>query len=167
MSNNWLQEYLLGGERGCDQSWCSTCGGRSLQLWLAFARSTGRDLNGSLDRAGVIDIVKALAGVPFEPRAHDLEKVVRCLLFDLWGVSSIWLHESEPLLAGTWGGDILRRMREHEAARLAAQLEREENDQRRREEKKSVRQEQYHRRLAHQKECSRVWHEIHKPGSEP
>ena len=76
------------------------------------------------------------------------------------------VDELDSVLAGTWSGQVLRRMQEHHAAREAAQLARLEMDdpatvQKQRDEKKRIRQERHQQRLALQRERSRAWHERH------
>jgi hypothetical protein len=89
---------------------------------------------------------------------------VRCILFDLWTAIPLFDIDIEILLAETWAGDILRKMKEHHDAREAERLARDTsqnstNVQKRREEKKRLKQEEHEKRLALKKERDRRWHE--------
>ena len=101
----------------------------------------------------------------FEVQSEDaindgLRPGVMCLLVDICG--KIGETETATVLVGSWSGSLLRRMQEHNAARVAASRARdafEANAQTRRAEKKRLKQEQHQERLARKKEHDRVWRE--------
>jgi len=80
---------------------------------------------------------------------------------DLWD-QPIVRSDVEQLLAGSWAGDVLARMKAHHDAREKQRLEREafegpEGVRRRREE----RQQRHRARLEAKRERDRQWHERH------
>jgi hypothetical protein len=174
MISNWLGAYLEEAvrKRLCTQIGCTTCGAMEFRMGVLSAlASTGKPLRRHFDRESQIEIARVLAEL--KPNHDDLrdplwgqEDAVRCILCDLWSNSPLLDREIEALLAGTWAGGLLRRMKEHREARETASRARDEfqspaNVQKRREEKKRVKQEQHEKRLALKKERDRLWRERH------
>ena len=129
----------------------------------AVSRVSGQPAREHFERWSAVKIAKALRWVaPNNDQSVDLERAVRCLLFDLWSGMPILDNEIESRLDGTWAGGVLAGMKEHHRERVAAQRAHEEfqqGAQRRREEKKRLKQEQHQARLALKRERDRLWHE--------
>ena len=123
--NTWLQLYLIESvrENRCTRVHCSTCGATQFRRGLldALAKETGRGPMKHLDRAGANEVVRGFAAVASPAEAPDaVEEAVRCVLYDLWSGVPMSVEELESLLAGTWSGEVLKRMKAHHAAREAA-----------------------------------------------
>ncbi len=170
MTTNWLQVYLIEAARKklCTMIYCTTCGAMEFRLGVlhALTSATGQPPRQHFDRASSIEIARALSRVtPDDNALVSLEQAVRCLLFDLWsGISVLGndLKYLEVLLAGSWAGDVLRRMKEHHEAQQAARraaAELQANALKRRGEQKRLKQEQHEKRLAIKKERDRLWRE--------
>jgi hypothetical protein len=157
---DWLQPYLLESirKRVCTTIRCTTCGAQEFRRGLlsAVAAATDRPLVPRLDRDGALVVARALARVqPARDDAWRLEATVRLVLFDIWYAIDEFTadRELEPILVGTWGGEVLARMKAHHAAREAARRRFEESQdpiivQARREEKRRLRQEKHAERIA-------------------
>ncbi len=167
MTTNWLQAYLIEATRKnlCTQIYCTTCGAMEFRRGVlhALASATGQPPRQHFDRESSIEIARALSRVtPDDNALVSLEKAVRCLLFDLWSGIPVLDKDLEVLLAGSWAGDVLRRMKEHHEVRQAARREAAElqaNAPKRREEQQRFKQEQHEKQLAIKKERDRLWRE--------
>jgi hypothetical protein len=165
-SDNWLLQFIL---IAIDQGVCvsTTFGARAFrEALLAEAidelddgcrTPTGEEIYAEIARA------VALLAPPVRDD-FDFERVVRLILSDLWRAmgSSVADRTLAPLLAGTWAGDVLARMKAHydrrvEARRRNAVM----NDplvvERRRAEKKRLKQQRHTERLARKAEHDRLW----------
>lgn len=178
MKGNWLQSYLADAVRRklCTKINCSTCGATEFRRGLIAAlngdaaQGAGENYRRPLEREEGIRLLKALAEVASDDGGGSstaFEGAVRFLLYDLWASWVLRETDSENLLAGSWAGSILDRMKTHYEARMAAQRRREElnnpaNVQKRREERKRLKQEQHELRLARKKERDRIWREQHQ-----
>ena len=167
MKANWLEDYLAQSVlRGlCTAIHCTTCGAREFRLGVlsALAEIQGVPPKSGYDRESVVEIAKALADTqPSPDRSIQLESAVRCLLFDLWSPIQILNSELKGILDGTWAGNVLQKMEDHENARTNARLARDEyedpvNVQKRRDEMKRLKAEKHQERLESKKERDRLW----------
>ena len=174
MTSKWLEAYLAEAVRKklCTKIHCTTCGAMEFRRGVLSALSiaTGQHPRQCFDRESAVEIARALAEVkPNGDAPLSLEDAVRCLLVDLWSGIPLLDNDIEALLAGSWAGDILGRMKTHHEAREAERRARDEFQspaavQKRREEKKRLKQEQHEKRLALKKERDRLWRE--KSGEE-
>jgi hypothetical protein len=97
----------------------------------------------------------------------ELESAVRLILFLVWnsvGEFSTGRGFLEPILAGSWAGSVLDRMKAHhqqrmEERRVRHEYESPERVQQRREKKRCLRQEKHIERLKEKKERDRLWKE--------
>lgn len=169
---NWLQRFLFestGEKPLCTKIYCTTCGALPFRrgLLAALAAATGTEPKKAFEWAEVQSIAKALASV--RP-PEDLEQMwrfeasVRNILFAIYRIPR--RHEIEPLLSGSWAGDVLNMMKVHYEERQAVQraravFEDPDNVRNRRKEKNRLKQEKHTERLAEQRERSRLWHENH------
>ncbi len=171
MTANWLQAYLdeAVSKRLCVNIHCTTCGTLKFREGVldALARATGQQRRQHIDWESRIEIAKALAEVtPDGSESWALEEAVRYLLVALRNGIPLGLR-LELVLAESWAGHVLDRMKEHHAGRNEERRERAEfqrpaNVQTRREEKKRLKQEQHHKRLVLKKERDRLWREHHE-----
>lgn len=171
MNDNWLQLYLVESVHRnlCTQIGCTTCVSHEFRLGVVntWAMTTGRPAQRSFDQESIDGIATALAGVhPTSVESSKFEDAVRCLLSDLWTGIPILDKRVEALLNGTWSGNLLQEMQEHDRARRADRRTLEEynnpaNVQKRREEKKRLKQEEHQQRLALKKDRDRAWREKH------
>jgi hypothetical protein len=171
-AGGWLQGFIEQAinQKMCVQIHCTTCGAREFRrgLWSAIGGNSRGDLGPMFGNA------KALAQlmVDLEKKdgyAYEHDKVVRLLLFEIWPVLGREQGEGElePMLRGTWAGEVLARMKAHWAARREAQRaysERQANAPGRRQEKKRQLAEQHAARLAAKVERDRLWREKQKGG---
>jgi hypothetical protein len=111
-------------------------------------------------------ILESLARVTPPVRLQrEIEDAVRLVLFDLW--NSMLLQGRERLLAGSWAGGVLERMKDHyraetERAKAIADFEDPRRVQERREEKRRLKQQKHQNRLALKKDRDRIWRENQK-----
>lgn len=63
---------------------------------------------------------------PDDSGLRTFKGAVRCLLVDLWSGIPFLNNEIEALLAGSWAGENLRAMKDHQAARKSARRAHEE-----------------------------------------
>lgn len=167
MTAKWLQIYLDEAvhKKLCTRIYCTTSGAMEFRRGVlnALAGVTGQKPGNRYDHDSVLEITRALAEVkPSGETLMQMEAAVRCLLFDLWSGIPIFDKAIEDLLAGTWAGDVLCRMKEHYEAKERTRRAREEfedpvNVRKRREEKKRLKQEQHQKRLELKKERDRLW----------
>ena len=165
----WLDVYLMEAVRKnlCTTVHCTTCGAMEFRQGVlgALSVATGKHPRQQFDRESAVEIARALSEVtPHDDSSGPLEEAVRCLLVDLWSGIPLLDRDIEEPLAGTWAGDILRRMKEHHQAREAEERARIEYEssaavQKRREEKKLLKQKQHKKRLALKQERDRLWRE--------
>jgi hypothetical protein len=108
-----------------------------------------------------------------EPARRDWkwEDAVQFVVYECWYAfrDETGRVEFEAILAGSWAGDVLSRMKAHHQARMeAARRHQEANDpenvKARRERKKHLQQQQHAERLTAKAERDRVWHEKHQKG---
>jgi len=173
MSTNWLQQFLNDAveRKLCTSVRCTTCGARDFRQRIerAWTSNAGSDEGDPLGLKKLKVLLAALARV--EPRRsgdRGFEEAVRLLLFETWRGHPVLHGEIEDDLKGSWAGELLRRMQEHEAAvqeerRIRREYEDPANVQRRREENKRVRQERHRLRLEAKKERDRLWREKNGP----
>lgn len=167
MTTHWLQAYLVESVQKnlCTKIYCTTCGAMDFRKGVvkAYARTTGVQPPDGMYRLDALAIARALAEVsPIDPSDRKLIDAGRCLLFDICG--TVGTTETAQILGDSWGGNVLRRMREHDAARQAARrasAENETNARKQREEKKILKQQQHAKRLALKKERDQLWRERH------
>ncbi len=167
MTENWLNDYLAESVRRklCTKIHCTTCGAREFRLGVLRTMSENQGIppQTEYDGKNVVEIAKALAGIrPGESRSVLLEGAVRCLLVDLSSPIPILNAELYSVLDGTWAGELLRKMEDHENARTKERRARDEyedpvNIQKRRDEKKRLKAERHRERLEQKKERDRLW----------
>jgi hypothetical protein len=124
MTPNWLETYLVEAvsRNVCIKIHCTTCGALEFRRGVlsALSMATGKPLRQHFDRESNFEIAKVLAEVePACDAPGGPDDAVRCLLVDLWSGRPLLDDEIEVLLAGTWTGELLRRMREHHEAEQA------------------------------------------------
>jgi hypothetical protein len=170
-SDNWLWQLILVAiDQGvCIYTWCRTCGGRDFReaVRVEAIEEIANSRRTPTDDEINAEIARALALLP--PPVCDefeFEQAVRLLLFDLYTAvgSSVADHIFAPVLANTWAGDVLARMKAHYARRVEAVRRHEamhdpEVVARRRAEKKRLKQQQHAERLARKAERDRLWRE--------
>lgn len=163
----YLRQFIRAGL--CTQISCTTCGATDFRRGLvsALQSATGRHGNAAIDREGALLIAEALASLdaPVD-NSWRLEEAVRLALFDIWYAIGVDRAERvlQPIVEGTWAGDVLARMKAHYEAREAARRAVAESQdpvrvQKSREDKRRIRQERHAERLARKKERDRLWHE--------
>ena len=93
------------------------------------------------------------------------------MLFDIWYAAEDGARERdlEFVLAGTWAGSVLKRMKAHHQARLQERRAYAESQdpvrvRQMRAEKRRLRQEKHSERLALKKERDRIWRAEHEKG---
>ena len=137
-----------------------------------LTRVTGRQSLEKLDHRSAVDIARGLASIhPVGGACYHVEEAVRLVLFDIWYAVGEEARERdlEPVLAGTWAGSVLERMKAHhqarmEARRAFAESQDPERVRQKREEKRRLRQEKHAERLALKKERDRIWRAKHEKG---
>ncbi len=170
MTSNWLEAYLVDAvtRKLCTKIGCTTCGAMEFRngVLSASSRATGEPLRQRYDdQKNNIEIAKALAEInPSGDELFDFEHPVRLLLSDLWGGLPFLDNEIEALLAGSWAGGVLARMKAHHEAKQAKRRVQEELNnptiiEKRRAEKKRLKQDQHEKRMALKKERDRLWRE--------
>jgi hypothetical protein len=178
---NWLQPYLSESVRRnlCTKVVCTTCGAREFRTGLlaATAGEIKRDPLIRLDLESAIAIGRALGRVEFDDSDPPyiyfwFESAVRLVLTDIWVALGDAKAEQaiEPLLTGSWAGDLLLRMKQHHAALLEADRKRQEEQDpvhigARRTEKRRLKQQRHADRLARKRDRDRVRRD-HSAGEE-
>jgi hypothetical protein len=167
VTENWLARYLVRSVQKnlCTKIYCTTCGGKDFRRGMlrAFTRATGQKLPLGLLPDAARAIAVALAGISFgADYDRRLDGAVRCLVFELACIMGE--SEASTILDGTWAGDVLRGMQQHDSARLARQRALDEYNgpaavQKRREEKKCVKQVAHEQRRLLKEEHDGLWHE--------
>lgn len=167
MNENWLSYYLDESVRRdlCTTIYCTTCGSREFRLGIlrTLAETKGIEPQTEYNRENIVEIAMALADVqPDVSRSSKFEDAVRCLLFDLWSPIPILNAELKSILEGTWAGELLKRMEDHENERADARRAQEEfeapvNAQKRRDERTRLNAEKHQERLEKKKERDRLW----------
>ena len=112
-------------------------------------------------------IAAALASLPnVETPGYKFESAVRFIITEIWSALGEIEAERriEPLLNGTWAGNMLARMKVHHRDLEDARRARDEyrdpvRVQQRREEKRRLKQEKHEERLALKKQRDRIWRE--------
>jgi hypothetical protein len=125
----------------------------------ALARASNRrDGVGRSRYQGTLGQIK-FADANVHGRSMEFESAVRLILTDIWAMLGVTDAEQsiEPLLADSWAGALLARMKEHHAAILeATRRHMEDQDparvEARRAEKRLIRQERHAARLAKNKD---------------
>lgn len=171
--DDWLHRFLIGAaERNlCTGIGCTTCGATEFRAGLSEATKTAMrqgQVVGEASRA--LAVARALARVnPVDELARRQEAAVRFVLFDLWtGIrEEVVKQDLEPVLIGTWAGEILSRMKLQHENRLEARRRHDEaNDplriEQRREDKRRKKQVKHAERLAAKKERDRLWRETQR-----
>jgi hypothetical protein len=99
-------------------------------------------------------------------QVYHVEEVARYLLTHIWRElgEAMFHQEVEPVLAGSWAGDLLTRMQRHYAALVEAERQRQEEILTMRAEKRRLKQERHAERLARKRERDRIWG---TPGRDP
>ncbi len=173
----WLQDYLTGavGRNLCTRIHCTTCGAIEFRQGLLseLTRVTSRQGLEKLDHRSAVEIARSLALVhPVGVARYRVEEAVRLVLFDIWYAVGEEARERDlgPVLAGTWAGSVLERMKAHhqermEARRAFAESQDPERVRKKRDEKRRLRQEKHAERLALKKERDRIWRTKHEKGS--
>ena len=201
VASNWLHSYLIDSrERNlCTQVFCTTCGALEFRVgvYRALATATpGLELEAAPDAPTVMarfihpmygeptaegkpavgaHLARALADVQPNGGAEAkwMEPAARYLVLEI--SRSIGEAEAARILGDSWGGGVLRRMREHDEARQNARRAKEEFEspasiQKRREDKKRLAQEWHQRRLAEKKDWDDFWRQEQREargGGEP
>ena len=167
---NWLYTYISDAinRNLCTMIHCTTCGAKEFRLGLldALSKAAGKQIVPLYNPENSVAIAAELARLPGD-KAHEpgFEDAVQLILCDIWSAFS--KSQIEPLLQGTWAGDVLARMKVHyqaeeEAWRARKEYESPARVQQRREEKRRQKQEKHAERLALKKERDRIWWETHR-----
>jgi len=163
MKAEWLQTYLIDAveKKLCTKINCTTCGAMEFRNGLLAGLDPPREIPRRVrfDRAGVVEITEALAGVTADDlRLHPQYEAIRCILYDLWSGMPMLDNEIEVRLKGSWAGHVLQKMKEHhQAAAAARELQSPTVVRRHREEKQRKTQEQHLLRLKAKIERDRLW----------
>lgn len=167
---DWLSLSLLDAVRRNLRTkiMCTTCGALEFRtgLMVGLERAASRPPRAEMGLDDAHAIGRALARVDAPVgEASKMEAAVRLILFEIRRmIGAAMEHEVEPILAGTWAGNVLARMQAHQRAREEAHRTHGENQahlQQRREEKQRLRQRVHTERLARKKERDRLWREAH------
>ena len=184
-------------KRFCVRIHCTTCGSGPFRSGLLeqLDRILGRELSLGLDREAAFALLAALrelempaagihrreVGRPDRGAAEDaapggpvwisrgfLREAIRMILYLVWSGRALVPPEMESELEGSFAGQVLQSMIEHERYVTAQRREHEErNDperiRARREAKKRLRAEAHAKRVLEQQERSRRWHAEHSP----
>jgi hypothetical protein len=152
---NWLQDYLADAvsRRLCTKVYCTTCGTKQFRdgLPAAVSHQAGRSLWPPKDVNAAMLIGRALAEIlpDDDPRYSEaeLEAAARFVLTDIWNALGDAKADEAitSVLAHSWAGRLLDRMKTHYAARLEERRRREEYESlervaERREEKDRIKQ---------------------------
>ena len=168
---DWLQRYLFESVRKnlCTRIRCTTCGAGEFRngLLYAAARAIGQERFEGLDETSALVIVRALGRVhPVPHLERQTEEAIRLVLFNIWTVlgEAAMARKFEPLLAGSWAGGILERMKaqykaESERRKAIAEFQDPVCVQQRQEEKRARKEQKHKERLALKKERDRIWRE--------
>jgi hypothetical protein len=162
---NWLHEYLGASVRRnlCTRIYCTTCGATEFRhgLLQAVAMATNQPPSHTYNQGAAVSLAQALADMrPSDADAIQLENAGRYVIFDICRM--IGECEAERILGQNWGGNVLRRMQEHNRNVLAARSAKAEHEdparvQERREEKRRVAKERHEQRLALKEHRDRAW----------
>ncbi len=139
-------------------------------LLSELARVTCRQGLEKLDHRAAVDIARSLALVnPIGVAPYRFEEAVRLVLFEIWYAVGEAARERDlgSVLAGTWTGSVLERMKAHhqermEERRAFAESQDPERVRQKRDEKRRLRQEKHSERLALKKERDRIWRAKHE-----
>jgi len=161
--NNYLQAFFQLAIRKnlCTRIYCTTCGAMEFRKGALKALSTSHtaSLPNELSVDDALAIAKALSEVrPVDQESYKWVAAARCLLFDLCAVAGE--EPVEQILEGSWGGGVLRSMREHSRRRREERATRQEMERTavmRREETARARQEQHRQRLAEKVRRDAEW----------
>jgi hypothetical protein len=173
--DNWLQRYIAESvsRNLCTKILCTTCGATEFRqgLLAALATSSGQETVRRMGPGHAIAMAKALRQVEAVSRDWKWEDAVQFVLYECWYAfrDEAGREAFEAILAGSWAGDVLARMKAHHQARMEAARRRQEandpeNVKARREQKKQLRQQQHAERLAAKAERDRAWREQHQEG---
>lgn len=179
-TTSWLSAYLqLAQERRyCTRIYCTTCGARDFRQGLVRAthRAMGKPpgvrrlVGHPLGDDGVLVLAQALAQLPPpNPPQHAIHEAVMMTLHELWmacGGDEPTHARLDPVLAGSWAGEILAGMFHHEASVRADRRAHEAYGspaatQARRAEKRRIKAEAHAARLEAKKERDGLWRAAH------
>ena len=119
-SANWLQHYIQAAyaRRLCIEIGCGTCGSTPFKSGLVQLASGGlyQDVV-YVDQNALKEIASALAQIPLDTRLgdtlHDSDRAIMSIIYFLWSNSRDFRREVEPVLDGSWAGQVLKRMQAH------------------------------------------------------
>ena len=125
---NWLEIYLFDCTQRniCTKVGCTTCGAREFRDGLlAGAAKQMRCLHlQRLAPDSAVVIAQALAGLgpPDGAPLDKFESAVRLILTTIWTTLGAAIADQtiQPLLAGSWAGGLLARMKVHYSGRVDA-----------------------------------------------
>lgn len=164
---DWLEFFIVESlnRQLCTKIMCTTCGALEFRmgLMLSLAQAAGQPLASEFDlaRAGVLARGLARLKPPLD-RSSNWEQAVRLMLFEVWrSVGSATADRKvEPLLTGSWAGEVLAGMKTHERLRQEARqrhAETQGRQQRERAERLRLKQENHAERLERKRERDRLW----------
>jgi len=120
----------------------------------------------TVDRLVLKNIASALSNIA--PRTQlggtteDIDRATMSTIYFLWSRAANFEKEIEPILAGCWAGQVLRRMQAHFATvqatrRIHAEMNDPRRVQERRAQRKKERQDRHIDRLAHKRQWDKGW----------
>ncbi|MFC1805392.1 hypothetical protein ACFL09_00230 [Planctomycetota bacterium] len=175
----WLADYLddAVARRLCVKVFCTTCGAMEFRqgLYARAASAVGLPFGDREDVRVLSELIGQLASLnPDGERGRRWLSAVRLIFCEVW--SSVGRPTGEcvyqPMLEGTWAGDVLRAMQEHHRGRMEDRRQHDlasspEAAQARREEGRRLRQQKHAERLARKRERDRLWFEQHPREDSP
>lgn len=129
-SANWLQHYIQAAftRKLCIEIGCGTCGSIPFKSGVLQLASGGlhQDVV-DVDQKALKEIASALAQIPLDTQLgdtlHDSDRAIMSIIYFLWSKTRDFRREVEPVLDGSWAGQVLKRMQAHyvhvQAARYA------------------------------------------------
>lgn len=161
-STDWLSPIITDAVTRplCTTIHCTTCGASEFRqnVLQAMQKIAGDPTALVFPMVFARTLARGLANLrPDTEQASAFFDPTRLLLYEIW--SRGVLTDVEPVLAGTWAGEVLDRMKAR-AERGRSQQEADDpvRVKERREAKRRARQEQHAERLKEQAERARKWH---------
>lgn len=119
-AGNWLQHYIQAAfdRKLCIEIGCRTCGSIPFKSGLVQLASGGlhQDVVDA-DQNALKEIASALAQIPLDTQLgdtlHDSDRAIMSIIYFLWSRSRDFRREVEPVLNGSWAGQVLKRMQAH------------------------------------------------------
>lgn len=117
---NWLQHYIRAAfaRKLCIEIGCGLCGSTPFKSGLVQLASGGlhQDVV-DVGQNALKEIASALAQIPLDTQLgdtlHDSDRVIMSIIYFLWSKSRGFRRDIEPVLNGSWAGQVLKRMQAH------------------------------------------------------